>query len=153
MTTESLDEITNKVETAIQNYLSVSTDDEKETKFNEFFTILTDFKEKIDKDIESKEKQINIKELELKKQEELIKKDMSILNKNMKMNDTLNNEKLKMSKKVENMETHISKKNNIIYILFIVNFVFALCIIAGIGYKIYNKNVNLSKVFETKIKN
>ena len=56
-----------------------------------------------------------------------------------------------MSKKVENMETHISK-NNIIYILFIVNFVFALCIIVGIGYKIYNKNVNLSKVFETKIK-
>ena len=59
------------------------------------FTILTDFKEKIDKDIESKEKQINIKELELKKQEELIKKDMSILNKKLKMNDTLNNEKLK----------------------------------------------------------
>ena len=40
MTTESLDEITNKVETAIQNYLSyTSTDDEKETKFNDLYYI------------------------------------------------------------------------------------------------------------------
>lgn len=96
----------------------------------------------------------NIKRLDMqiKLEDEEFNKDMGNIKKSEDTNRKLQDESLKMNKKLENIDKSNNKKKNIIYILFFINLILAIIIIVTLYFKI-NNNINISKTFLTKIKN
>lgn len=99
----------------------------------------------LDEDIKSIDMKIKLKDDEFNK-------DMGNIKKSEDTNRKLQDESLKMNKKLENIDKSNNKKKNIIYILFFINLILALIIIVTLYFKI-NNNINISKTFLTKIKN
>ena len=96
----------------------------------------------------------NIKsiDIQIKLEDDEFNKDMGNIKKSEDTNRKLQDESLKMNKKLENIDKSNNKKKNIIYILFFINLILAIIIIVTLYFKI-NNNINISKTFLTKIKN
>ena len=96
----------------------------------------------------------NIKsiDIQIKLEDDEFNKDMGNIKKSEDTNRKLQDESLKMNKKLENIDKSNNKKKNIIYIFFFINLILAIIIIVTLYFKI-NNNINISKTFLTKIKN
>lgn len=111
------------------------------------------FKDKTIAHIHIQEKEINKLINKIKEHDERISRDMGNIDRKIEIDENLDNENLKMNKKIENIESTVNRKKNMIYILFIINLILAVVIVLGIFFKIKNKNLDISKTFKTKIKN
>ena len=102
-------------------------------------------KEVFEKDIPAINEDISELRDDIEKETKNINKKTLETTKKMEFNNELENETLKMKKKLENIENTISKKKKIIYVLFGVNIILALFICLGIYLRI-NKTI-LKSIF------
>ena len=102
-------------------------------------------KEVFEKDIPAINEKISELRVNIEKETKNINKKTLETTKKMEFNNKKENETLKMKKKMENIENTISKKKNLIYVLFGVNIILALFICLGIYLRI-NKTI-LKSIF------